>query len=88
MRYKKMPNESFEFTTEKLSYSSIEDIILNHYDLGYADSSNFMELSEGHSSSHCIMATRGIIEFSASVGKMKDGKYLVTCYPSSVKKEM
>jgi hypothetical protein len=88
VRYKKMPNEHFEFTTEILGYSTIEDTILSHYDLGYANSSSIMELPEGHSSSHYISATKGIIEFSARVGKMKDEKYLVTCYPSSVKRKI
>lgn len=82
----KLPNQSFEFTTENLSYSSVEENILNYYDLGYADSSNFMELPEGRSSSHNIRGTNGIIEFSAHAFKGNDGLYHVTCYPSNVKK--
>lgn len=88
MRYKKMPNEKFEFTTNSLSYGVIEDRILNFYDLGYANSSDFMELEEGMSSNHYITATKGIIEFRTTVGKTPDGLYLVICYPISVKKQM
>lgn len=88
MRYKKMPNEKYEFTTESLSYCVIEEKIVNYYDLGYANSSDFMELTEGISSNHYISATKGIIEFSTTVAKTKDGLYLVICYPKSVKKHM
>ena len=82
-----MPNERFEFSVESLSYSSIEDIIVNHYDLGDANSSNFTELPEGNSSAHYIMATKGIIEFSSLVFKKIEGLYYVICYHSNVKKE-
>ena len=88
MRYRTMPNESFEFTTDKLSYGIIEDRILGHYDLGCANSSNFMDLSEGRSSSLAIDAEKGIIEFTAIVSKKSDGSYAVICYPQSVKKKM
>lgn len=83
-----MVNERFDFTTESLSYNIIEDIILRHYDLGYAYSSTFMDLPEGCSSSHSIIATQGIIKFSVIVNKNKDGSYLVICYPNSLKKEI
>lgn len=88
MRYKKLPNEEFEFITDSLSYSVIEEKILEFYELGYADSSNFMKLEEGISSDHYIVATNGVIEFSTIVGKTKDGLYSVTCHPSSVKRKM
>lgn len=47
-----------------------------------------MELTEGLNSRHYITATNGMIEFSAIVGKTKDGLYSVTCHPSSVKRKM
>lgn len=88
MRYRTMPNEVYEFTTGSLGFTTVEEMVVRNYDLGSADSSNFMELPEGRSSSHIIQATKGIIEFSAIVNRQKDGKYYVICYPSSVKKEM
>ncbi len=88
MRYKTISSESFEFNTDNLSFSNVEDIILQHYGLGHADSSNFMELPVGRSSSHIIDATNGIIEFNTLVNEMNDGLYFVICYPKSVKKKM
>lgn len=79
-----MPTTKYEFTTDKLSYGAIT----RHYGLGCADSSDFMEIEEGISSEHYIMANRGIIKFSISAYKMTDGNYNVTVCPSSVRIEM
>ncbi len=43
--------EKLEFETDNLYYSTIEDEITRYYDLGYADSSNFMEFDLGV---HCL----------------------------------
>lgn len=88
MRYSTMPNETFEFITDSLGSSVVEEMIVSNYDLGSAYSSNFMELMEGRSSSHIIQSTKGIIEFSAIVYKQKDGRYNVICYPNRVRKEI
>ena len=80
------PLEKLEFEPDSLYYSTIEDEITRFYDLGYADSSNFMEIDLGVHSGYYIMATKGIIEFSAIVGKAKDNKYIVTINPYKIKK--
>ena len=38
--------ENFQFKTDNLYYSNIERKILNYYNLGFADTSDFMELEE------------------------------------------
>lgn len=78
--------EKLEFETDSLYYSTIEDKITKFYDLGYADSSNFMEIDLGVHSDYYIMATKGTIEFSAIVGSTKDNKYIVTINPYKIKK--
>ena len=88
MRYRHIQATGFDFKTDSLSYSTIEDIICKHYGLGYANSSDFMEIEEGSSSEHYITATKGMIEFSMSAYKLPSGNYTVHCYPRSVKVEM
>lgn len=41
---KKESPKGFEYESKNLDYSSVESHICDYYDLGYADSSNFMEL--------------------------------------------
>ncbi len=79
--------EKLEFKTDNLDYSDIEDEITRYYDLGYADSSNFMEIELGIHSSYFIMATKGTIEFSAIAGRTKDNKYLVIITPHKIRRK-
>lgn len=79
--------EKYEFRTDNLYYSNIEDKILTYYGLGYANSSNFMELENGIHSGYFIFATKGTIEFSTIVGKTKDDDYLVVINPSKIKRD-
>lgn len=88
MSYRKIPNENFDFVAEDLNYDTIESNIIRRFDLGYVDSSNFMELLEGQNPRLCIVATAGIIEFNAIVNKQIDGSYRVICWPTSIKKEI
>lgn len=79
--------EHLEFETENIDYSFIEEKITHFYDLGYADSSNFLELEMGVHSNYCIIATKGVIEFSSLVGKKSDNNsYHVTIIPKSIKR--
>ena len=80
--------EKLEFETKNLSYVEIEDKVTSFYDIGYPDSSNFMELKIGVHSNYYIMASKGSIEFSAIVGrKENDEGYLVTIKPIKLKKD-
>ena len=80
--------EKLEFETKSLSYIEIEDEVTSFYDIGYPDSSNFMELIIGVHSNYYIMASKGSIEFSAIVGKKNnDEGYLVTIRPIKLKRD-
>ena len=80
--------EKLEVETKNLSYVEIEDKVTSFYDIGYPDSSNFMELKIGVHSNYYIMASKGSIEFSAIVGrKENDEGYLVTIKPIKLKKD-
>ena len=76
----------YEFETDSLCYSIIEEKITKYYDLGFAESSNFMELILGSNSDCIIITQKGSITFSALVGK-KEGNYYVTIYPEKIKVE-
>lgn len=79
--------EKLEFEVKSLSYAEIEDKITLYYDIGYPNSSNFMELETGVHSNYYIMASKGSIEFSAIVGKKaNDEGYLVTIRPIKIKR--
>ncbi len=78
--------EKLEFETKSLSYVEIEDEVTSFYNIGYPDSSNFMELKIGVHNDYYIMASKGSIEFSAIVGrKANDEGYLVTIKPIKLK---
>ena len=80
--------EKLEFETKSLSYLEIEDEVTSFYDLGYPDSSNFMELEIGVHRNYYIMASKGNIEFSAIIGKKNnDDGYLVTIIPIKLKRK-
>ena len=80
--------EQLEFEVKTLSYAEVEDLITSYYDIGYPDSSNFMELKIGVHSNHYIMASKGSIEFTAIVGrKANNDGYIVTINPSEIKKD-
>jgi hypothetical protein len=78
--------EKYEFITDSLGYSNIEREILNYYNLGDANSSDFMELEMGISKEHFIFAKKGTIEFTSIVWKTKDGQFLVTINPKKIRK--
>ncbi|MCB6570554.1 hypothetical protein LI142_13700 [Eubacterium limosum] len=66
---KKESPKGFEYESKNLDYSSVESHICDYYDLGYADSSNFMELKPDGGQSITISATKGIISCWASAYK-------------------
>lgn len=76
--------ENFEFQTEDLSYAKVEEIILNHYELGYPQSSNFNELSIGVHSEYFIQGETKDITFTAIVGRKTEGGYKVTIKPEKI----
>ncbi|MDD2391667.1 MAG: hypothetical protein PHU94_01855 [Bacilli bacterium] len=77
----------YEFTTDSLSYGNIEHEILKYYDLGFANSSDFMELQLGINKEHNIFATKGSIDFTAIVGKTNDNNYIVTITPKKITRD-
>lgn len=77
--------EKYEFEVDNLGYSEIETLILDYYNLGYANSSNFMKLETGVHNDYYIFATKGTIEFSTIVGKNNSGKYSITISPKKNK---
>ncbi len=80
--------EKLEFEVKSLSYVEVEEKITSYYDIGYPDSSNFMELETGVHSNYYIMASKGSIEFSTIVGrKANDEGYLVTIRPMKLKRD-
>jgi hypothetical protein len=72
--------DKYEFTTDSLSYGTIEYEILRYYNLGYAHSSTFMDLQLGINREESIFAEKGTINFTAIVGETKDKKYIVTIF--------
>lgn len=54
---KKKDMEKLEFETKSLSYIEIEEVT-SFYDIGYPDTSNFMELRAGPHSNYYIMASK------------------------------
>lgn len=76
---KENPN-GLEYESNNLDYSSVESHICDYYDLGYADSSNFMELKPDSGQSITISATKGTISCWARAYK-KSGEndvYLIS----------
>lgn len=79
--------EQLEFETTTLSSFFIEDKITYFYDIGYSHTSNFGELELGIHRDYHIMASKGSIDFSATVGKSANGKgYTVVIRPLKIKK--
>ncbi|MGE4348093.1 MAG: hypothetical protein AB7D46_11910 [Flavobacteriaceae bacterium] len=77
---KKENPKGFEYENKSLNYSSVESTICDYYDLGYADSSNFMELKPDGGQSITISATKGTISCWARAYK-KSGEndvYLIS----------
>lgn len=66
---KKENPKDFEYESKSLNYSSVESTICDYYDLGYADSSNFMNLKPDGGQSITISATKGIISCWATAYK-------------------
>lgn len=73
--------DKFEFDTDSISYNNVEERILNHYNLGYPQSSNFNELREGVHSGYYIQGEKADITFTAIVGKKIDGGYSIAIKP-------
>lgn len=76
--------ESFEFETENIDYSYVEEIILNHYGLGYPQSSNFNELRKGAHSGYFIQGETKDITFTAIVWEKVGGGYKVAIKPEKI----
>lgn len=80
--------EQLEFETNTLLSSVIEDEITSFYDIGYSHTSNFGELELGIHRDYHIMASKGSIDFSATVGKSANGKgYMVIIRPLKINKK-
>ena len=66
---KKETLKGFEYESNVLYYSDVESHICDYFDLGYPDSSNFMELKPQNGQSITISATKGTISCWASAYK-------------------
>ena len=71
---------TFEFRTDDLRFGNIERSICNHYDLGAANGSSFMELQPDVSREIQIDAVKGTIICWARVCKSTNSKtpFIVT----------
>lgn len=73
-----MKFEGFEFQSDTLDYGAIETPICRYYNLGFANSSSFMELEEGKTTVITIIATNGSVECGVTAYKDRTtGKYKV-----------
>lgn len=78
--------ECFEFECSSLDYGTIESKLCNYYDLGFPNSSNFMELKPDEWNNITISATKGNISCCARAYQRKDSElYLVSVSSVSVK---
>ena len=73
--------EKLEFETDNLNGYNIENKLKKFYDLGCVHSSNFMEIEVGIGNRYVIIGDKKDIEFSCTVGKTKNDKYLVMINP-------
>ena len=81
--------EGFEFECDNLCYTTIESQICSHYDLGYANSSSFMELSVNKGESISIYAVKGSISCYVRAYRKKDSeKYIVSVSSVNIKRKM
>ena len=76
--------DKFEFDTDSISYNSVEEKILNYYNLGYPQSSNFNELRVGVHSGYYIQGETADITFTAIVARKSNGGYSVTINPEKI----
>lgn len=78
--------EGFEFESDSLSYGTIENEICDYYNLGYANSSTFMELSVGKGQRISISAEKGYISCFINAYQKKDSeRYIVTISQIDIK---
>lgn len=70
--------DRLECEVGSFNYVSIESVITQFYGLGYAESSDFMEIKEGINTI-TIIGTRGSGTFSVLAYKTKDGKKMISC---------
>lgn len=80
--------QGFEFECTRLDYDTIEGKICNHYNLGYANSSSFMELSVDNGESITISAVKGTISCYVRVYQKKDSDtFIVTVSSVNIKRK-
>lgn len=81
-----MVYDGFDFLSDSLSYSAIENPICKHYNLGFASSSDFTELVEGKSIGVTIIGTKGSVACGVVAYKDKNsGLYKVQVSRADVK---
>ncbi|MFR8012254.1 MAG: hypothetical protein ACLU8W_10935 [Clostridia bacterium] len=80
--------EGFSFESKSLGYGIIEFEICNYYDMGWAESSNFMEIEPNRpGQSITIMTTKGSITCYVSAYQKKDSEnYIVNVNAVSIKR--
>ena len=78
----------FEFEAMALDYGTIENEVCRYYDLGYPNSSNFIEITTGIGQTIFIDAVKGSIRCHISAYQKKDSeKYVVTVSGAEVKRK-
>ncbi len=79
--------QGFEFEAKSLDYGTIESEICRYYDLGYPNSSNFMEITTGIGQTIFIDAVNGSIRCRVSAYQKKDSEqFLVSVSGAEIKK--
>ena len=79
--------EGFEFECSSLDYGTIENKLCNYYDLGFPNSSNFIEVKSDEWNSITVFATNGSVSCCVRAYQRKDSKlYLVSVSSVSVKR--
>lgn len=77
--------DKYEFSTDSLSYGTIEYEILRYYNLGYAHTSTFMELQLGINREESIFAEKGTINFYRYCWRNKRKKFIFTIIPKKIR---
>lgn len=72
--------EGFQYESERLDYYSVERTICDHYELGYANSSNFLEIQPGWiGQAITIFATKGSISCYVNADPKKNSTLFSIC---------
>lgn len=70
---------SIQKEIDNLDFGTVEEIIVDFFDMGYPDNSSFpMEFSENSSDTYTLFASKGYGRFHIRTAKKDNGKYDLT----------